>query len=210
MKTPKNSPTPSPPAPTARSTVTNFSASLASGPAAGKPCSSSISRMTGPASRSGVPYLKAATPTVPGVSRPRATRSHATLIAWSTSGPKPGSTNLAASRASPAREESTESSLTLHRLLPGSSGMHATVTGSPRPVDATPGLTEVNVVRPRAARCGRSTLTPPRPQALTGTCPGSQALPRHAHPDPRNRQASPEANPVNHQVALGNELRHEL
>jgi hypothetical protein len=33
-----------------------------------------------------------------------------------------------------------------------------------RAAEATHGHTGLNVVRPRAARCGRSTLTPPRPR----------------------------------------------
>ena len=40
----------------------------------------------------------------------------------------------------------------------------------------SPGL---NVVRPRAARCGRSTLTPAAPPALTGTYPEED---EHNHP----------------------------
>ena len=43
---------------------------------------------------------------------------------------------------------------------------------APRPADDTPGLTGVNVVRPRAARCGHSTLTPQRLPAWTGAYPG--------------------------------------
>jgi len=39
---------------------------------------------------------------------------------------------------------------------------------SRRPED-TPGLHGVNVVRPRAARCGRSTLTPSAAPELSGT-----------------------------------------
>jgi transposase InsO family protein len=41
-----------------------------------------------------------------------------------------------------------------------------------RPAQDTPGLTGLNVVRPRAARSGRSTLTPAAAPALTGTSPG--------------------------------------
>jgi hypothetical protein len=53
-------------------------------------------------------------------------------------------------------------------LLGGSDGEPpvrppAAMTGqAPRPAEDTPGLTGINVVRPRAARCGRSTLTPPQ------------------------------------------------
>ena len=47
-------------------------------------------------------------------------------------------------------------------------------------------------------RCGRCTLTPAAAPALTGTYPGSQHnhRPQVPQPDPRNRQASPEAKPI--------------
>jgi hypothetical protein len=52
-----------------------------------------------------------------------------------------------------------------------------------RPAEDTPGLHGVNVVRPRAARCGRSTLTPFAAPALSGSYPGkppgSSGLSRH-------------------------------
>src|SRR5258707_8189188 len=44
------------------------------------------------------------------------------------------------------------------------------IRASPRPAKLRPGL---DVVRPRAARCGRSTLTPTTAPALTGTSPGT-------------------------------------
>jgi hypothetical protein len=40
--------------------------------------------------------------------------------------------------------------------------------------NATPRLAGPNVVRPRAARCGRCTLTPTAAPALTGTCAESE------------------------------------
>ena len=49
----------------------------------------------------------------------------------------------------------------------------------PRPAEDTPGLAGLNVVRPRAARCGRSTLTPVAAPALTGTYPEED---EHNHP----------------------------
>src|SRR5262245_55796494 len=43
---------------------------------------------------------------------------------------------------------------------------------SSRPAKDTPGLPGLNVVRPRAARCGRSTLTPATAPAVMGAHPG--------------------------------------
>jgi len=49
----------------------------------------------------------------------------------------------------------------------------------PGPAQNTPDLRGVNVVRPRAARSGRSTLTPLRPHGVYGQLSGSQADTRH-------------------------------
>jgi hypothetical protein len=58
----------------------------------------------------------------------------------------------------------------------------------------TPGLTGVNVVRPRAAALRALHVDPAAAPAFTGTYPGSQHNPAQC-PDPRNRQASPETDP---------------
>src|SRR5262249_9212556 len=61
----------------------------------------------------------------------------------------------------------------------------------PGPAEPTPGLAGLNGVRPRAARCGRSRLTPAAAPALTGTCPGenlARQLISHLWPvPPRSR-----------------------
>ena len=77
-------------------------------------------------------------------------------------------------------------------LLGGSDG--ESLFGSPqyagrprpltRPAEDTPGLHGVNVVRPRAARCGRSTLIPVSAPALIGSYPGKPS------PEPRHGQCS--------------------
>jgi len=61
-----------------------------------------------------------------------------------------------------------------------------------RPPEPTPGLAGLNVVRPRAARCGRSTLPPAAAPASTGTCPGNpRRKPRLPSPGPRNQGLDP-------------------
>ena len=47
-----------------------------------------------------------------------------------------------------------------------------------RPAETTPGLAGLNVVRPRAARCGRCTLTPATAPAFTSTYPGQVHKPQ--------------------------------
>ena len=47
-----------------------------------------------------------------------------------------------------------------------------------RPAETTPGLAGLNVVRPRAARCGRCTLTPAAAPACTDTYPGQVHKPQ--------------------------------
>ena len=47
-----------------------------------------------------------------------------------------------------------------------------------RPAETTPGLAGLNIVRPRAARCGRCTLTPAAAPAFTDTYPGQVHKPQ--------------------------------
>jgi hypothetical protein len=53
--------------------------------------------------------------------------------------------------------------------------------GASRTAEATPGLPGLNVVRPRAARCGRSTLTPLRHRRSLAAIRESPA-PNRLHP----------------------------
>jgi len=66
------------------------------------------------------------------------------------------------------------------------------ITGPSRPAKSTPGRAGFNVVRPRAARCGRSTLTPPAAPAPTCTSPGKPGQkPLCNPPGPRNQGLYP-------------------
>jgi len=82
----------------------------------------------------------------------------------------------------------------------------------PEPGDPVPGLHRIPPALPASARCGRSTLTPPRHRALTGSYPGTASKPQHVnrtletvkhHLKPFRQRSLGPRQIVNDQLALG-------
>ncbi len=152
-----------------------------------------------PSSRSGVtasgtsPGSTNSTPTTTGTTAGNPTRSGtggpARPRIWPRTcaqnwAPEPGSSSSCGAqaadqvplRAGRSSDRPDPSPRTTSRAIPCCAG--SAPPEPARPAKTTPGLAGLNVVRPRAARCGRSTLPPAAAPALTGTYPGKASSPR--------------------------------